>query len=355
MTKRPENYIQNKSVSYRLTFEEIVSKRYPVKEKKEQRGERKMGKKNKSSIYYVLMALMFGAYLSIMLLPVKVFANELSTDVKSLMEKHGPGVDIAVVGKALPKGALLEWKRAADTLRKARLSLRRLLQKAEKAGEVPDYAVALAGRLDALSDDFDDAVKEFLDENKRQDEDIAKLTQEMDYLRKSALKLGLLLEKALSLIENKKDRDEGWAMGIAAYGSTEFATSKKDLMPIGGVGITTSWRKESLSFDMMLGAGVSVIDKAALSWTFASSLQFILSPKFSVGPAMVMSQDLGDMEGADRWVWEAGCKVKTSLYGLNLWAIPSFGIHGERGYGAGAPTYSPNVGMTVGVDYLLLK
>ena len=127
-------------------------------------------------------------------------------------------------------------------------------------------------------------------------------------------------------------------------------------MPLGGIGLTGSWKKRSLGIDLMVGAGVSVVGDPALSWTFVSSFQFYLNDKFSIGPASVLSQDLGSMEGADRLAWGGGCKFKVTAPTFNLWVVPSVGIHGERGHGQnGSPSYSPNIGVMAGVEYLIVK
>lgn len=301
----------------------------------------------------IFMALFITSYL--MLLPIRVFADNLKEDVKTLINKHGPGIDVVVTGKALPKGALAEWRRAALAIKAARIQLRRLVRRAERIGENPDYAIRFMSRLDRISQDLNILQNDTRMKDAKLMGHLGIVTAELMHIQTSCLEMTKEMGRLWNALKNKKEKDEGWSFGLSAYGSSEWAITKQDLMPIGGLGLTTSWRKETLSFNLMLGAGVSVINDAALSWTFISDLAFILHPKLTVGPALVMTQDLGNMEGADRWVWEAGCKVKSNAFGVDIWAIPAIGIHGERGYGAGTPTYSPNIGITVGIDYLLLK
>lgn len=309
-----------------------------------------------TKLLWLAIAVSIIGYICFMLLyPVNARAD-LKKDMQTVLEKHGPGEEVAVYGKMIPSSALGEWKKAQRALRDARISLLKALERAQMMDSVPEWATRLSGRLDALTNDFNSLVKENVKEHEDMNLDdkaligvLAKFSKELDGFSKELHNL----KKELDGKMNR--RNEGWSFGLAAYGSAEYATGKQEVMPIGGIGLSGSFRKEKLSLDFVVGAGVSVVGYTSVSWTFIPSLQFYLSDELSVGPAMVLSQDLGNMEGADRLVWQAGLKLKTNLLGLNLWVVPSFGVQGERGHGATDPTYSPNVGMTLGMDYAILK
>ncbi|MGD9209202.1 MAG: hypothetical protein PVI90_00425 [Desulfobacteraceae bacterium] len=270
------------------------------------------------------------------------------------------GTDFVATGKLLPKELLKEYQKLIKALKEARKAERaahkRLKDLLERA---PEQDEALIAQFDNIVNNLKRIGREvdgLKGDNATLKEKIAELQTDLCLLRSQ---LGFLFDNVIRLWEalkkKSKGKDEGWAFGITTYGSADFATNKVDLMPIGGAALTAAWHKNKLTMGLMLGAGVSVLDGAALSWTFLPNLLFDVSKKLTLGPALIITQDLGNMEGADRMIYAGGCKVQTTLWGFNIWGVPTLGLHGERGYGVADPTYSFNVGVVVGVDWMFLK
>lgn len=291
-----------------------------------------------------------------MLCSVTSFAELSKKDQMKFEEITTKGVEFVASGKMIPRKLWSEYRKLLNALkaaRKAEKDVRNQLR--ELINRAPDKEAELSLRLEEFTTNLKNIGKNV----DKLNGDTVVLNEKMNVLYKRLIDLVNNLNKEfdrkIKRLREELLKDEGWAFGITMYGSSEYATSKEDLMPIGGAALTATWHKGITTMGLMLGAGVSVIDGAALSWTFIPSLLFDVFPKLSVGPALVVTQDLGNMEGADRMVYEVGPKIKTELFGTNFWGIPSFGIHGERGHGFNDPTYSFNVGFTAGIDFMFLK
>lgn len=287
-----------------------------------------------------------------MLCSVTSFAELSKKDQMKFEEITTKGVEFVASGKMIPRELWGEYRKLLNALkaaRKAEKDVRNQLR--ELINRTPDKEAELSLKLEEFTTNLKNIGKNV----DKLNGDIVVLNEKINVLYKRLIDLVNNLNKEINKLRKELSKDESWAFGITMYGCSEYATSKEDLMPIGGVALTANWNKGITTMGLMLGAGVSVINGAALSWTFIPSLLFDVFPKLSVGPALVITQDLGNMEGADRMVYEVGPKIKTELFGTNLWGIPSFGIHGERGHGFNDPTYSFNVGFTVGIDCMFLK
>ena len=269
------------------------------------------------------------------------------------------GTDFVATGKLLPKELLKEYQKLIKALREARkverAAHKRLKDLLERA---PEQDAALIAQFDDIVNNLKRIGKEV--DGLKGDTTVLgnRIIELQTDIRLLIPQLALLFDNITRLWEEvakKKSKDEGWAFGITTYGSVDFATNKEDLMPIGGAALTAVWHKNKLTMGLMLGAGVSVLDGAALSWTFIPNLLFNVSSRLALGPALIITQDLGNMEGADRMIYAAGCKVQTTLWGFNVWGMPTLGLHGERGYGVLDPTYSFDVGGIAGVDWMFLE
>lgn len=288
--------------------------------------------------------------------PVSVFAK--NTSKFDIVEKEG--TQFIATGKIMPKKLWAEYQKLLEALkdaRKAEKQARKRLK--ELLDEVPERETFLLNKFGLL----DGALKDLGARIDALNGDVYVMRGDIETNKKAVQvctaalnKIFDVLDKLQKELATKKPRSEGWAFGVTAYGSAEWATQKEDFMPIGGAALTALWHKGNLTMSLMFGAGASVIDGAALSWTFLPSLLFDITPYLSLGPALVVTQDLGNLEGADRMIYAGGCKLQTPLWKyFNLWAVPTFGVHIERSYGLGDPTTSFNVGLTAGGDFLFLK
>lgn len=276
----------------------------------------------------------------------------------SLAEKEGTA--FVAVGRMLPKELWGEYKKLLKALREARKAERqahrRLKELLDETPANETFLLNKFGAIDAALKDLGHRIDTLNGAVYVMGEDINTFKHVLSLYMGALERIFNMLERFEKELATKKSKDEGWSFGVTAYGSAEYATNKEDFMPIGGAALTAAWHKNNLMMNLMFGAGASVIDGAALSWTFLPSLLFDITPYLSLGPAIVVTQDLGGLEGADRMIYAGGCKVQTAIWKyFNVWAVPAFGVHVERGYGAGGPTTSFNAGVTAGVDYMFLK
>lgn len=298
--------------------------------------------------------------LMVLLCSIPVQADDaFSRNEKKFETTARLGTPIVAVGKVMPTDLWKESQMLISALKKARLaeqSARKRLKDLLEAA--PEKEIELLNKLDSIDQNLKNIGKRVDALNGD-----AKVSRgEVNELKKLALSIIAQIADILNNIDDiweelakKKSRDEGWAFGITAYGSAEYAANKEDFMPIGGLALMANWHKQGKTMELMLGAGVSVIDGASLSWTFIPSLLFDVCSKLAIGPALIVTQDLGDLEGADRMIYSVGMKAKTNVLGLQVWAIPALGLHLERGYNGSSPSDSFNAGLTAGIDSVFLQ
>jgi hypothetical protein len=292
---------------------------------------------------------------------ILILLSTASAKEKLRFEKiEKDGVEFIATGKMIPKELWEEYQKLLKALKQARKTEKSAHKRLKDLlDEIPGREIEISDKLKDISDNLKKLGREI---DKLKGADIITHAR-IDFLYSNLLSLiddlGVEIEKEFKKLwkelNNKKPRNEGWKFAITAYGSIDYATDKEDLMPIGGAALTASFQKNNMTMGLMLGAGASVIDGAALSWTFIPNLLFDIFTRLAAGPALIITQDLGNMEGADRMVYAAGPKVQTEIFGLELWGIISAGVHGERGYGRADPTYSFNSGFIVGADHTFLQ
>lgn len=299
-------------------------------------------------------------FLMVLLCSIPARADNAFTRNKKKFEVTAEkGASFVAVGRMMPKELWKEHQKLISALKKARLaeqSARKRLK--DLLDMAPEKEIDLLNKFSSIDGNLKNIGKKVDSLNG----DVKGTIEDFNKLKKMTMGIIIQIANILDEIDNiwdelvkKKSRDEGWAFGISFYGSAEYATNKEDFMPVGGLALMANWHRKNKTMELMLGAGVSVINGASLSWTFIPSLLFDLSSKLAIGPALIITQDLGDLEGADRMIYSAGVKVKTSVFGLNAWAIPSLGLHLERGYHESGPTDSFNAGLTAGVDSMFLQ
>lgn len=272
---------------------------------------------------------------------------------KPLVLKLRPGDNALFSGLLLPKETLKELEAVNKTLREARYKVKRALSSANKRNS---RLLQIQGEILEFEKRIQDAIYKLNDKTYSQQlninalEEVLRTTQtNLKYLEDSIFEELAKLKKELREEMNAKT----WGIGLNVSSSNDWGLNKS-FVPMASVGLSAYWKNPKIILASSIGSGISARN-VTLSWSFILSGEARISEKLSVGPATIVSQDLGDMTGADKLIWSVGPRFRYWLNDFSISMIPvSAGVRGDRGYGGNKPTYTVNLGSSVILDWFFL-
>jgi hypothetical protein len=290
-------------------------------------------------------------------------AEKIPQRLQEAYEKDG--VNAIMIGKLAPTVVVKELLAAAAEVKKAREELKKEYKRSQLVSTV---LTAFAMKLMSLEDAMHKVALQAHVRASLLDDEVQRIKKDLNILRKGFIEgytaVATHLDaanNAIARLDARVARLEAKQWGIGLHVATSFAwsTDGAGWAQFDTLGIMGYWASPRMMITADIGGGINAHTKA-LSWNFGGSAEWRINSKFSVGGNMQLSQDLGDMEGAERMTWTAGPVGRYIYWGgewttFSITASPfQFGACGKRGFDGEKPTWTPNIGGLLTIDYFLL-
>lgn len=275
---------------------------------------------------------------------------------ESINVKVPEWANTVMVGKLYPQKIIKELRASRRALARVRERLNAVLKRAE-AGKTADLKYA----LEELKSLEKRAEKAFKGVDARHDRDfnqlrgqLEKLANDADYMAR-VNDVNALESEITNLYRRIEDLEEKtWGIGVSVASAIDWDVDLEKIVPIELIGVSGYWANHNLLLGLTVSVGVN--PKALnLSWNFLGSVEWRVSRKWSVGPVMSLSQDLGNMEGVQTMLWTGGVRVRflSKDWGVSL--IPmNVGTRGLRGIKGEDPEWEFNFGTMIIFDYFVI-
>lgn len=270
------------------------------------------------------------------------------------------GVPIVSVGKAMPISLWSELIRVKREMAKARKALYNARTRTDADR---NNILKLAGNVVELENKLKHIISNYGLVHNNINTELNKLKNLLVsvnteyYLLSNKFKKHLdEAHRTLSYIISELDklRRKSYGIGLTVNTGLNWGISGEDLVSLNSLGLVAYWSNDVLIFYASISAGVNAVD-TALSWSFLPSVEYKMLESWSFGPAMELSQDLGDMVGAQKMLWNFGGRIRYIGDGWSISAIPIMaGVRGEKGVGGGDPNWSLNLSSMISFDLYLV-